>query len=40
LIPPEQIVAVALELIVGGRSGTVIEMPGGEPPRRLDTPGF
>jgi NAD(P)-dependent dehydrogenase (short-subunit alcohol dehydrogenase family) len=25
---------------LGGGSGTVIEMPGGEPARTLDTPGF
>jgi 3-oxoacyl-[acyl-carrier protein] reductase len=35
LIPPEEIVAVALDLIRNGRSGTVIEMCGGEPPRQL-----
>jgi NAD(P)-dependent dehydrogenase (short-subunit alcohol dehydrogenase family) len=35
LIPPERIVAVALDLIRNGRSGTVIEMREGEPPRVL-----
>jgi hypothetical protein len=34
LIPPAEIVAVALELIRGGRSGTVIEMP----PREWEAP--
>jgi 3-oxoacyl-[acyl-carrier protein] reductase len=36
LIPPEEIVAVALDLIRNGRSGTVIEMREGEQPRRLE----
>jgi 3-oxoacyl-[acyl-carrier protein] reductase len=36
LIPPEEIVAVALDLIRDGRSGTVIEMREGEAPRQLD----
>jgi 3-oxoacyl-[acyl-carrier protein] reductase len=36
LIPPEEIVAVALDLIRNGRSGTIIEMRGGEQPRQLD----
>jgi NAD(P)-dependent dehydrogenase (short-subunit alcohol dehydrogenase family) len=40
LIPPDRVVEVVLELITGGRSGTVIEMPGGEQARTLDTPGF
>jgi 3-oxoacyl-[acyl-carrier protein] reductase len=35
LIPPEEIVAVVLEQIRNGRSGTVVEMREGEPPRRM-----
>ena len=35
LIPPAEIVAVALELIRNGRSGRVIELPEGEPPRSI-----
>jgi 3-oxoacyl-[acyl-carrier protein] reductase len=35
LVPPEEIVAVAIELIRHGRSGTVIELREGETPEQL-----
>jgi len=35
-VPPEEIVAVALDFLRNGRSGTVIEMREGESPPRLD----
>jgi len=36
LIPPEDIVAVGLDLLRAGRAGAVVEMHGGQPPRLQD----
>ncbi|BCJ48490.1 3-oxoacyl-ACP reductase [Actinoplanes ianthinogenes] len=35
LIPPAEVVAVVLDLVQRGTGGTVVEMPGGDRPRRL-----
>jgi len=36
LIPPEDIVAVGLDLLRDGSAGAVVEMHGGQPPRLQD----